>query len=199
MDNRHLRSTVSLHEHAAENLLYIRDAMERASSFTAVPGWGGVFMGLAGFAAAIIAPAQHSRFAWLVTWLATAAIAVAVGLIGVLVKARNEGVPLLSRPARQFALGFVPAIFVAALLTIVLFRAGLDALLPGMWLLLYGTAVIAGGTFSIRIVPLMGILFLFLGAIALFTAPPVQAVCLGLGFGGLHVVFGVLIARKYGG
>jgi len=198
MDNRP-RSTVSLHEHAAENLLYIRDAMERASSFTAVPGWGGVVMGLAGLAAAIIAPAQSSRLAWLLTWLATAVVAVTVGLLGVLFKARNDGVPVLSRPARQFALGFVPAIFVAALLTIVLFRAGLDALLPGMWLLLYGTAVIAGGTFSIRIVPLMGILFLFLGAIALFTAPPVPAVCLGLGFGGLHVVFGVLIARKYGG
>src|SRR5690242_12645053 len=106
MDNRRLRSTVSLHEHAAENLLYIRDAMERASSFTAVPGWGGVFMGLAGVAAAIIAPAQPTRFGWLLTWLATAAVAVAVGLLGVLVKARNEGVPLLSRPARQFALGF---------------------------------------------------------------------------------------------
>jgi len=198
MDNR-LRSTVSLHEHAAENLLYIRDAMERASSFTAVPGWGGVVMGLAGLAAAVIAPAQSSRLAWLLTWLATAAVAVAVGLLGVLFKARNDGVPVLSRPARQFALGFVPAIFVAALLTIVLYRSGLDALLPGMWLSLYGTAVIAGGTFSIRIVPLMGILFLFLGAIALFTAPPVPAMCLGLGFGGLHVVFGVLIARKYGG
>ena len=198
MDNRP-RSTVSLHEHAAENLLYIRGAMERASSFTAVPGWGGVVMGLAGLAAAVIAPAQSSRWAWLLTWLGTAAVAVAVGLLGVLFKARNEGVPLLSRPARQFALGFVPAIFVAALLTVVLFRAGLDALLPGMWLLLYGTAVIAGGTFSIRIVPLMGVLFLFLGAIALFTAPPVPALCLGLGFGGLHVVFGVLIARKYGG
>ena len=198
MDNRP-RSTVSLHEHAAENLLYIRGAMERASSFTAVPGWGGVVMGLAGLAAAVIAPAQPSRWAWLLTWLGTAAVAVTVGLLGVLFKARNEGVPLLSRPARQFALGFVPAIFVAALLTVVLFRAGLDALLPGMWLLLYGTAVIAGGTFSIRIVPLMGVLFLFLGAIALFTAPPVPALCLGLGFGGLHVVFGVLIARKYGG
>lgn len=199
MDNRRLRSTVSLHEHAAENLLYIRDAMERASSFTAVPGWGGVFMGLAGVAAAIIAPAQPTRFGWLLTWLATAAVAVAVGLLGVLVKARNEGVPLLSRPARQFALGFVPAIFVAALLTVALFRAGLDAALPGMWLLLYGTAVIAGGTFSIRIVPLMGILFLFLGAIALFTTPPVPSICLGLGFGGLHIAFGMLIARKYGG
>lgn len=199
MDNRRPRSTVSLHEHAAENLLYIRDAMERASSFTAVPGWGGVVMGLAGLAAAIIAPVQPSRLAWLLTWLATAAVAVGVGLLGVLFKARNEGVPLLSRPARQFALGFVPAIFVAALLTIVLYRAGLDVLLPGMWLLLYGTAVIAGGTFSIRIVPLMGVLFLFLGAVALFTAPPVPAICLGLGFGGLHVVFGVLIARKYGG
>jgi hypothetical protein len=199
MDSRRLRSPVSLHEHAAENLLYIRDAMERAGSFTAIPGWGGVFMGLAGLAAAIIAPAQASRLGWLLTWLVTATVAVGGGLVAVLLKARSEGVPLLSRPARQFALGFLPAIFVAALLTIGLFRAGLDPLIPGMWLLLYGTAVIAGGTFSIRIVPLMGVLFLFLGAVALFTPPPVPAICLGAGFGGLHIGFGILIARKYGG
>jgi hypothetical protein len=107
--------------------------------------------------------------------------------------------PLLSRPARQFALGFLPSIFAAALLTIGLFQARLDALIPGTWLLLYGTAVIAGGTFSIRIVPLMGVLFLFLGAVALFMPAPVPAICLGAGFGGLHIVFGMLIARKYGG
>lgn len=199
MDSRRLRSTVSLHEHAAENLLYIRDAMERAGSFTAIPGRGGVFMGLAGLAAAIIAPAQGSRLGWLATWLVTATIAVGAGLAAVLLKARREGMPLLSRPARQFALGFLPSIFVAALLTIGLFQARLDALIPGVWLLLYGTAVIAGGTFSIRIVPLMGVLFLFLGAVALFTPPPVPAICLGAGFGGLHIVFGLLIARNYGG
>jgi hypothetical protein len=193
------RRTASLHEHAAENLLYIREAMERAGSFTAVPGWGGVFMGLAGLAAAIIAPAQESRAAWLITWLAAAAVAVAAGFFTIVLKSRAAGVSLLSYPARQFALGFSPAILAAALLTAALFRAGTDSVIPGMWLLAYGTAVVAGGTFSLRVIPLMGILFLFLGAVALFTPPPVPAICLGAGFGGLHIVFGVVIARRYGG
>jgi hypothetical protein len=199
MDEHGRRRTASLHEHAAENLLYIRDAMERAGSFTAVPGWGGVFMGLAGLAAAIIAPAQESRAAWLITWLAAAAVAVAAGFLAIVLKSRAAGVPPLSHPARQFALGFSPAILTAALLTAALFRAGLDTVIPGMWLLAYGTAVVAGGPFSIRVVPLMGILFLFLGAVALFTPPPVPAICLGAGFGGLHIVFGAVIARRYGG
>ncbi len=188
-----------LHEHAAENLSYIRDAMERAGSFTAVPGWGAVAMGLAGLAAAIIAPAQSTPAAWLATWLAAAAIAAVIGVLAVLVKSRAAGVPFLSRPARQFALSFSPAILAAALLTAALYDAGTMSLLPGVWLLLYGAAVVAGGTFSVRVVPLMGILFLFLGAIALFSSPPIPAICLGAGFGALHIVFGVVIARSYGG
>ncbi len=190
---------VPLHEHAAENLTFIRDAMERASSFTAVPGWGGVAMGLAGLAAAIIAPGQPTPAAWLATWFAAAAVAAVVGLLAVLIKSKAAGVPFLSRPARQFALSFAPAILAGGLLTAALYRAGNVDLLPGVWLLLYGAAVVAAGTFSVRVVPLMGILFLFLGAVALFTSPLIGAICLGAGFGGLHIVFGVVIARRYGG
>ena len=189
----------SLHEHAAENLVFIRDAMERAGSFTAVPGRGGVVMGLTGLAAAIIAPGQETPQAWLGTWLAAAVVAFAVGLVAVLLKSREAGVPFLSRPARQFALSFSPAIFAGALLTAALARAELHTLLPGVWLLLYGAAFVAGGTFSVRIVPLMGLLFLFLGAIALFGSPLLGDVCLGVGFGALHIVFGTIIARGYGG
>lgn len=190
---------VSIHQHAAENLVFIREAMERAGSFTAVPGWGGVIMGLAGLAAAIIAPAQPTATGWLVTWLAAAVIATGVGIIAILIKSRTTGVPLFSRPARQFALSFSPALVAGALLTAALHPAGLVELLPGAWLLLYGTAVVAGGTFSVPAVPVMGLLFLFLGTVALFSSPPVANVCLGAGFGGLHVVFGVIIARRYGG
>ncbi|HVR41879.1 MAG TPA: hypothetical protein VMS56_00390, partial [Thermoanaerobaculia bacterium] len=189
----------SLHERAAENLSYIRDAMERAGSFTAVPGWGGVGMGLTGLAAAVIAPAQPSAAAWLATWIAAAALAAAIGLLAVVLKSRSAGVSFFSRPARQFALGFSPAILTGALLTVALHQAGRIELLPGLWLLLYGAAVVAGGTFSVRVVPLMGILFLFLGAIALFSSTAVAAVCLGAGFGVLHIVFGIIIARRYGG
>ena len=191
--------THGIHDRAAENLVYIREAMERAGSFTAVPGWGGVVMGLTGLAAAIIAPAQPTETGWLATWLAAAAVASAAGVIAVLIKSRQTDVPFFSRPARQFALAFFPAILVGALLTAALYGAGQFALLPGVWLLLYGTAVVAGGTFSVRVVPLTGLLFLFLGAVALFSAPLVADVCLGAGFGGLHVVFGIIIARRYGG
>ena len=120
MNERAERTTASLHEHAVENLLYIRDAMERAGSFTAVPGWGAVFMGMAGAAASIIAPAQQTRLGWMLTWLVTAVVAVAVGLLAVLFKSRKAGVAFLSHPARQFALSFSPALLVGALLTVAL-------------------------------------------------------------------------------
>lgn len=188
-----------IHEHAAENLVFIRDAMERAGSFTAVPGWGGVVMGLAGLAAAIIAPSQATRVAWLVTWLAAAVFAAAAGLVAILIKSRQFGVPFFSRPARQFALSFSPAILAGALLTAACYRSNAFDLLPGLWLLLYGSAVVAGGTFSVRVVPLTGILFLFLGAIALFSSPLVASICLGAGFGGVNIVFGIIIARNHGG
>jgi hypothetical protein len=191
--------TRAIHDRAAENLVFIRDAMERAGSFTAVPGWGGVVMGLTGLAAAIIAPAQPTATGWLVTWLAAAVIASFAGIIAVLIKSRQTDVPFFSRPARQFALSFSPAILVGALLTAALYGAGHVALLPGVWLLLYGAAVVAGGAFSVRVVPLSGLLFLFFGAVALFSPPLVANVCLGAGFGGLHIVFGIIIARRYGG
>jgi hypothetical protein len=192
-------SPTPLHEHAAENLTYIRSTMERAGSFTAVPGWGGVAMGLAGLAASIIAPLQPTPAAWLATWLATAVLAAAIGIVAILLKARASAVPFLSRPAREFALSFAPAILAGALLTAALYRAGAVELLPGTWLLLYGAAVVAGGTFSVRVVPLMGIIFLFLGAVALLTPPPAGDIALGGGFGVLHIVFGSVIARRHGG
>lgn len=189
----------SIHDHAAEHLGYIRETMERAGSFTAVPGWGAVVMGLAGLAAAVIAPAQETRAAWLATWLVAAVVAFVVGLVAMFLKAREVGAPLSARPARRFALGFSPAIFAGALLTAACWKAGAFELLPGLWLLLYGAAVVAGGTFSIRVVPFTGLLFLFLGAIALFGPPLVADVCLGTGFGGVQIVFGAYIARYHGG
>ena len=36
----------SMTDHAAENLRFIRHAMERSATFTAVPGWGGMLLAL---------------------------------------------------------------------------------------------------------------------------------------------------------
>ena len=189
----------SLHQAAADNLRYIRSTMERAGAFTNVPGWGGALMGVVGLAGAFAASRQQTPQRWLIAWSLAAVVAVLIGSAAVLVKSRASGVPFLSKPARQFALSFAPPVFVAALLTLVLADRGSYDLLPAIWLLLYGTAVITAGTFSVRIVPMMGVLFLFLGVIALFAPAAWADPLLAAGFGVLHVIFGVVIARRYGG
>jgi hypothetical protein len=192
-------SPVALDDRARDNLRFIRETMERAGSFTAVPGWGGVAMGITAIGAAAIASFQSSRLAWLVTWMLEATIAIAIASWTTFTKARSSGTSLFSGPGRRFVYSFAPPIFVGGLLTFVLVREGLFSSIAGMWLLLYGTAVVTGGAFSIRVVPLMGLCFMVLGAVALFSPSSWSNVLLAVGFGGFHLLFGGVIARKYGG
>lgn len=193
------RSPVPIDARAADNLRYIRETMERAGSFTAVPGWGGVAIGITALGAAVVAAVQTSVWHWLAAWGVEAVLAGAIAGCAVVWKARRAGIPLLTGPGRKFALSFAPPVVVGALLTVEMLRAGRVEAVPGMWLLLYGTGVVTGGAFSIRVVPLMGLCFMVLGAVALFTPPAWGNALMGAGFGGLHVAFGLVIARKYGG
>jgi hypothetical protein len=190
---------VALDDRARDNIRFIRETMERSSSFTAVPGWGGVVMGITALGAAVIASRQQSSLAWMITWLAEASVALAVAGWSILTKARRANIPLVAGPARKFAFSFAPPMFAGALLTLILFRAGYIAEIPGVWLLLYGTAVVTGGAFSIRVVPLMGLCFMVLGTVALFCPASWGNTFLAIGFGGLHMIFGAVIARSYGG
>jgi hypothetical protein len=190
---------VSLRNHALDNLKFIRETMERAGSFTAVPGWGGFAMGVSALAATAIAARQSQIGAWLLVWLLEGIFAIALGALAMKRKADSAGVPLLSTPARKFVLSFAPPLLVGALLTLVLFRAGLVSAIPGTWLLLYGTGIVAGGAFSVRVVPVMGFCFMLIGAVALFCPLSWGTAFLGAGFGGLHLIFGVIIARRFGG
>jgi hypothetical protein len=107
--------------------------------------------------------------------------------------------PLWSAPARKFLYSFLPPLVAGAALTFVLWRAQAYAAIPGVWLMLYGAGITGGGAYSVRVVPVMGICFLVLGMVALFSPAALADVWLGAGFGGLHIVFGAMIARKYGG
>ena len=142
---------------------------------------------------------QTTPEAWLWTWLLGGLLAVAIGAMALKYKAGKAHVALLSGPARKFALSFAPPLIVGALLTAFLYRAHLTEVIPGIWLLLYGTGVVTGGAFSVRIVPVMGLGFMALGAVALFCPPAWGSLFLAAGFGGLHMLFGVIIARKFGG
>jgi len=188
-----------LHDHALESVRVIRDAMERAGSFTAVPGAGMIAIGLTALCAAAIAASAETGPSWLVTWTGEGILAVAISGVTIARKSRRLGLPLRSGPARKFALAFLPSLVAGAVLTGTLAAHGLGSLLPGTWLLLYGTAVTAAGALSVRIVPLMGVAFMALGVAALFLAPAFGNALMAAGFGGLHVVFGAAITWRYGG
>ncbi len=188
-----------MHAHAIDNLRYIRETMERAGSFTSVPGWGGVAMGLTALGAAVLAAQQPTIERWLAVWIAEVFLGIGVGFIAVRRKARIGNVEVFSAAGRKFVFSFTPPLFAGAVLTAVLFQAGLVRTVPGMWLLLYGTGIVTAGTFSIPVVPVMGLCFMAEGAVALFCPLPWGNSFLAAGFGGLHILFGAIIARRYGG
>jgi hypothetical protein len=189
----------SFGQHAEENLQFIRRAMERSSTFTAVPGLGGAVMGAIGVAAAVVGANQNSSERWLVVWLMAAAVAFVIGAGAMWRKAGRLGAPLSGAVGRRFAMSLAAPLVAGAALTWGAWRNGDWALMPPVWLLLYGAGALVGGIFTIAAVRLIGVSFMALGIAALMTGPEWGNIWLGLGFGGLHVVFGLYIASRHGG
>ncbi len=196
---RRLRAPLRPLPHAAlEDIRFIRETMERSSSFTGVPGWGGVAMGATALVAAWLAYRQRVPSSWIAVWLGEAVLGASIALVAAQRKAQSAGAPLTSGPGRNFAWTFLPPIIAGAILTAALYFSGQTRLLPGTWLLLYGTGMLTGGAFSVAIVRVMGLSFMLAGVSALLL-PAWGDAFLALGFGALHIVFGILIARRYGG
>jgi hypothetical protein len=184
---------------AMDNLKFIRETMEAAATFTAVSGWGTVVIGATALGAAMLAASTHSANRWIFIWLCEAGLSVAISVYTMALKAHAAKLPLWSEPARKILFSFAPPMAGGALLTLVLFQHGLIALLPGVWMLLYGIGVVAAGTFSVRIVQVMGLAFMAVGTVALFAPAGMATPFMAAGFGGLHLFFGTLIARRHGG
>ncbi len=190
---------VSINDLAIENLKYIRETMERAGSFTAVPGWGGILMGVSALLTALISTRLPSKELWFASWMGEAVLALAIGGWAMAQKAKAAQAALLFGPGRKFALSLCPAMMAGAVLTGVLYRQQLFGMMPGVWLLLYGVAVVTGGAFSVKVVPIMGVSFMALGTIALFSPFEWANWFMAAGFGALQITFGIVIARRYGG
>ena len=189
----------SFGEHAEESLQFIRRTMERSSTFTAVPGLGGAGMGAIGVAAAVVAANQRSAERWLIVWILAAAVALSIGVTAMLRKATRLSAPLAGAVGRRFAMSLAAPLVAGAALTWGAWMHDDWALMPGVWLLLYGTGVLAGGVFSVAAVRLLGVALMALGVAALATPPAWGNVWLGIGFGGLQLAFGLYIARRHGG
>lgn len=192
-------NTVNLGDRAEDNLKFIRETMERSTSFTAVPGYGGMLMGVTALAAAYIANAQVYLSDAAFIWLIEALLAVAIGFLAMWQKSKIAGESLLSAPARKFALHFMVPMLVGGIIVLGLWRHGQFYIMAPVCILSYGAAVICGGAFSVRVVPVMGWCFIVLGAIAFALPTNYGNLMMALSFGALHIVFGAIIARRYGG
>jgi hypothetical protein len=195
---RVVKDPIAIDRHAADNLRFIRDTMERAAAFTAVPGWGGVIIGFTALGSGAVAFGRPLREQFWI-WFTEALLALGIAGLALRLKSKRLALSLQSRPARRALLSFMPPLLAGAILTAILYRMHIFGVTPGLWLLLYGAAVVTGGAFSVRIVPVMGLCFMFVGALALLSPAVWGNIFLTLGFGGLHVAFGVVIARRYGG
>lgn len=184
---------------AMDNLRFIRETMEAAGTFTAVSGWGQVVIGLTAVGAALVAGRFQGSAEWVLVWAAEALLALLISVWFMYAKAKSASLPLLTGSARKLLFSFTPVFAVGLVLTYAFMERGMYELLPGVWMLLYGTAVVAAGAFSVRIVPVMGAAFIMTGASALFAPAAWSTGLMIAGFGVLHVAFGVLIARRHGG
>jgi hypothetical protein len=190
---------VALSDRAIDNVRFIREMMERSAHFTAVPGYGGMLMGVTAIVAAYIAAQQADGRGRLIVWLTEAFLAFAIGILAMWQKSKLAESSLLSAPARKFAFGFAPSVICGAAITLGLWRYAQYDLMVPVWLLLYGSAVVTGGAFSVRIVPVMGWIFIGLGAVAFALPAAFGNYLMALSFGVVHIIFGAIIAKRYGG
>ena len=198
-DRDDLPPPIPLPLRAADDLRYIREAIERAAEFTSISGYGLVAVGLSALVAAAIAPRDLASDRWVIVWLAEALLAIAISVAMSVLKAQRLELPLFGATGRRFMLAFATPAAAGAVITGALLIARSNTLLPGTWLLLYGAAVAGGGSFSVGSVPLMGAAFMALGTVAMFAPVAWANALLGIGFGLLHVAFGAWIARRHGG
>lgn len=190
---------INLSDRAMDNLAFIRETMERSTHFTAVPGYGGILMGVTAIAAAYIASGQIYLRDWLIVWLAEAFLAASIGLLAMWQKSRLDSSSLLSVPAKKFVIGFLPPMLCGIAITLGLWRNDHYSVMPAVWMLLYGASVVNGGAFSVRPVPIMGWFFMAFGAAAFLVPTAYRDILMAASFGGLHLIFGAVIARRYGG
>jgi hypothetical protein len=183
---------------AMDNLRFIRETMEAAGTFTAVSGWGQVVIGCTAILAALLASGETGA-EWVLVWTAEAFLAGLISVWFMYHKAKSASVPLLSASARKLLFSFTPVFVSGMVITYAFVKHGMQPLLPAVWMLLYGSGVVAAGAFSVRSVPVMGAMFIALGALTLFAPPAWSTALMIASFGVIHILFGFFIARRHGG
>ena len=153
-------------------------------------------MGAVGVVAGLVAGRTPEPRAWVLVWLAAAGLAVPIGVAAMVQRARAASVDLAAGVARRFVLSLATPVAAGVILSAALLQRESYDLLPTVWLSLYGTGAVVAGVFSIRVVTVLGLSFMGLGAAAAFAPWWLATVLVAVGFGGLHLVTGLTPQSK---
>lgn len=208
-------------DEAREHLRVIRQTMERSTKYSTLSGLSGVLIGLVAIVGVVVtnsiirqAPAftvrsqaelrslnafQHRQFAELAAiWTTVLVLAIAIDFVANKRRAARVGKTVMSPIGGHIILAALPAFFAGAVITYFFIMHNLAFSVWGVWMLCYGLAICAVGLFSVKPVSVLGAAFVLAGAVTLLLPPSAQLPMMALTFGGFHIGYGILMARRHG-
>ncbi len=196
----------------------IRKIMEKSSRFLSLSGLSGVFAGLIAIAGALVAyffildkesihfdeyfrglPGKHAFYAgWQL--LADAAIvlvlSVLVSLYFSIRKARREKENFWTPVSGRLLINLlIPLLTGAVFITVLIFQDNIQLIVPG-FLIFYGLALVSASKFTFGEVFYLGVFEIITGLVSAFV-PGWDLAFWIFGFGLLHVIYGLVMYRKY--
>lgn len=190
----------------------IRNMMERSSKFLSLSGWAGIMAGVYALVGAFIAyrffdfnptqifynPATSSFDLSNVIYLALAVLILAIGTAVFLSyrKANHIGEKLWNPTSKRLIANIAVPLIAGGLLILIMLSKGLIGLLAPFSLLFYGLALFVAGRYTYKEVKLFGLIEISLGLISAWFVE-YGLVFWALGFGVVHIVYGIYINHKY--
>lgn len=198
--------------HYYDELAQIKAMMERSTKFLSLAGWSGIVAGVTGVVAALMAAnltgalgselvlaANFSRSTD-VSLLIIALVALTVSIAGVVLlsnkKARRDSLPVWTASSRRFVSNMAIPLAVGGILSLTLALKGVAGLIPAVMLLFYGLAMFIAGNFTFGEIRYMGMIEMALGLLAVWF-PRYSLVIWAIGFGLLHIVYGIYLHLRY--
>ncbi|MCC2670432.1 MAG: hypothetical protein K0Q72_2903 [Armatimonadetes bacterium] len=178
-------------QEAEQTLEVIRTLMERGTRYTNLSGHAGIAAGICALAGCALREWAHTPF--LPTWMGVLLAACTACAFFTARMAASNGEPLWTRQARTAVAALLPSLVAALVLTAVLASNGQEAILPGVWMLLWGVGALAISFFTPRVMSALGLTFMGAGTVALLTPPARDVITMGVTFGVLHLIYGIAL------
>jgi hypothetical protein len=195
----------------ARDITEIRSMMERSTKFLSLSGLAGILAGIYALAGAFISYQvldfnpddltvrnTTESTLWKVVILALIVLILALGTAIYLSwqKAHKNGEKFWNATTRRVISAMAVPLVAGGLLTLALMLKGLTGLMAPFTLIFYGLALYNTSKFTYDEVKTMGLIEIALGLISAYYVG-FGLICWALGFGVVHIIYGIYLHYKY--